>query len=83
MAIFVSYARKDRELVDVLVRDVVRAQHQVWLDQDLTGGEGWWNTVLAQIRGRQLFLFVLSADSIRPRACLAELRYVADLARPI
>ena len=83
MTAFVSYARKDSELVNVLVRDLQRAKRRVWLDQDLTGGQDWWNTVLAQIRACQLFIFVVSADSIRSKACLAELRYASDLSRPI
>jgi hypothetical protein len=83
MTVFISYARKDHELVDVLVRDVVRARQQVWLDRDLTGGQDWWDTVLAQLRRCRLFIFVLSAHSVRSRACLAELRYASDLGRPI
>jgi hypothetical protein len=83
MTVFISYARKDHELVDVLVRDVVRARQHVWLDRDLTGGQDWWDTVLAQIRSCRLFIFVLSAASLRSRACLAELRYASDLGRPI
>lgn len=83
MTVFISYARKDHELVDLLVRDVVRARQQVWLDRDLTGGQDWWDTVLAQLRTCRLFIFVLSAGSLRSRACLAELRYASDLGRPI
>lgn len=83
MTVFISYARKDRELVQVLARDIERAKQQVWLDDDLTGGQDWWDTVLAQIRGCRLFIFVLTPDSIRSKACLAELGYASDLARSI
>ena len=83
MTVFISYARKDRDLVDVLAHDIERAKHQVWLDHDLTGGQDWWDTILAQIRDCRLFMFVLTPDSIRSKACLAELRYAADLGRPI
>jgi hypothetical protein len=83
MTVFISYARKDKDAVDVLVRDIGRAKRDVWIDRELTGGQAWWDTILGQIRGSQLFVFVLSPDSLKSKACLAELRYASELARPI
>ena len=83
MTVFISYARKDRGSWTSSRRDIERAKHQVWLDHDLTGGQDWWDTILAQIRDCRLFIFVLTPDSIRSKACLAELRYASDLGRPI
>ena len=83
MTVFISYARKDRELVHVLASDVARAKQLVWLDRELTGGQDWWDTILGHIRDCELFIFVLTPDSIRSKACLAELGYASDLARPI
>lgn len=83
MSVFISYARKDRELVDLLARDIARAKYSVWLDQNLTGGQDWWDTVLVQIRECSLFVFVLSPESISSRPCLAEFRYASELGRQI
>jgi TIR domain/Protein of unknown function (DUF2510) len=83
VTVFISYARKDASAVDVLARDIERAKRNVWIDRELTGGQSWWDTILGQIRGCSLFLFVLSPDSLKSKACQAELRYASDLARPI
>ncbi len=56
MRIFVSYARRDREAVDALLQDVRRARHDVWADEELTGGQSWWDTILGTNRGADLFV---------------------------
>jgi hypothetical protein len=54
--IFVSYARRDRDAVDLLLQDMRRARHDVWVDEELTGGQSWWDTILGTIRGADLFV---------------------------
>ena len=83
MSIFISYARKDRTAAETLRHDLERARSEVWLDDELTGGQAWWETILGQIRSCELFVFALSPDSLRSKACQAELRYALDLKRPL
>ena len=83
MRIFVSYARKDRQAVEALVRDLDRAGHQMWIDNELTGGQAWWDTILSQIRACDLYLFVVSPESLRSRACRSELAYGMAVDRPL
>ncbi len=83
MTIFISYARKDRAAAETLRHDLERARSSVWLDDELTGGQAWWETILGQIRSCELFVFALSPDSLRSKACQAELRYALDLKRPL
>ena len=83
MSIFISYARKDRAAVDTLRHDLERARSTVWLDDELTGGQAWWETILGEIRSCKLFVFALSPDSLRSKACQAELRYAVELKRPL
>jgi hypothetical protein len=83
MSIFISYARKDRAAVDTLRHDLERARSAVWLDDELTGGQAWWETILGEIRSCELFVFALSPDSLRSKACQAELRYAVELKRPL
>ena len=83
MAIFLSYARRDASAVRNLLGDLERAKQEAWYDRDLEGGERWWDAILEQIRGCDLFVFVLSPDSIRSRACRTELAYAVALQRPI
>jgi hypothetical protein len=83
MSIFISYARKDRTAAETLRHDLERARSEVWLDDELTGGQAWWETILGQIRSCELFVFALSPDSLRSKACQAELRYALELKRPL
>lgn len=83
MVLFVSYARRDAAAVTKLHADLEHAKHTAWIDRDLDGGQRWWDTILEQIRGCDLFVFVLSPDSLRSRACRAELAYAVALDRPV
>ena len=83
MRIFVSYARKDRSAVEAMVRDLDRAGHQMWIDNELTGGQAWWDTILGQIRACDLYLFAVSPESLRSRACRLELDYGMTVRRPL
>jgi len=81
--LFISYARRDAIAVNDLHRDLARASHDVWFDRKLEGGQRWWDEVLEQIRTCELFVFVLSPESLKSKACRAELAYAAVLERPI
>jgi hypothetical protein len=83
MKIFVSYARRDRQAVDFLLQDMRRARHEVWVDEELTGGQAWWDTILATIRGTDLFVIALSPDLLKSRACHAEYEYAVGCNRTI
>ena len=60
-----------------------RARQQVWFDDDLGGGEAWWNEILEQIRSCEVFIVALSNHSLESKPCQAELRYAKALQRPI
>lgn len=83
MPIFVSYARKDRDRAETLVRDLESSRNLVWMDSELTGGQAWWDAILEQIRQCELYVFVLSPESLRSRACRLELDYAVALGRPL
>jgi len=81
--IFVSYARRDRAAVDALLQDMRRARHDVWVDEELTGGQSWWDTILGTIRGADLFVVALSPDWLTSKACAAELSYAVACNRTL
>ncbi len=83
MRIFVSYARQDRVVVDALVEDLERLGHTAWHDDDLTGGQAWWNEIIRQLQGCDAMVFVVSPNSSRSEACRLEAGYATDLLRPI
>jgi hypothetical protein len=81
--VFVSYARRDRSTVDALLQDIRRARHDVWVDEELTGGQSWWDTILGTIRGADVFVVALSPDWLTSKACAAELHYAVACNRPV
>lgn len=81
--LFVSYASQDRALVDPLVSVLRSADQHVWLDEELGGGEAWWQTILDRIRCCSVFVVALSNNSLRSKPCQAELAYARALQRPV
>ncbi len=83
MQLFASYARRDATTVQELIGDLARAHLSVWHDQELRGGDPWWQNILRRIRECDVFLFVLSKNSLTSKPCLAELSYARALGLPI
>ena len=83
MTLFISYSSKDAAAVREVVRDLSLARFDVWLDQELRGGDPWWQDILRQIRECDVFLFSLSAHSLASKPCRAELSYARALGLPI
>jgi hypothetical protein len=59
------------------------AHHNVWFDEELRGGQQWWDEILARIAGSDLVIFVASPDSFRSRACGLEVAYASATNRQI
>jgi serine/threonine kinase PknH len=83
MGVFISYCSQDRSTVDKLVTALRSAHQQVWLDEELSGGEAWWRMILEQIRSCEVFLVAMSQHWVDSKPCQAELGYAQDLQRPI
>jgi hypothetical protein len=83
MRLFVSYSRGDRSAVGELIEDLEQARLSVWHDQELHGGEPWWENILEQIRSCDVFLLALSKNSLASKPCQAELSYARALGLPI
>jgi class 3 adenylate cyclase len=83
MKVFISYSRQDEGAVRSMVADLRPARVQVWLDEDLGGGDAWWSEILGQIRGCTVFLFALSDHSLHSKPCRAELGYAQELGLPM
>jgi len=64
--IFISYSRKDIDFVRKLAGDLEKAAYDVWWDiTDLQGGDDWVKTLPAAIAESQLFIIVLTPNSIK------------------
>ncbi len=84
MKVFISYSRSDDAAVRSLAEDLgQRARVQVWLDEQLGGGDAWWIAILNEIRECTVFVFALSDKSLYSKPCKAELGYAKALGVPI
>ena len=81
--VFVSYSRQNLEAVTQLITDMQAVGIDTWHDQTLTGGQRWWDNILANIRECDIFVFALSPESWDSEACKSELGYVMKLRKPI
>lgn len=83
LSIFVSYSREQQDTVKTLVQDLESIGHKIWFDQQLTGGQLWWDEILTRIRECDLFIFALARESLASNACKLEYTYASDLNKNI
>ncbi len=83
MKVFLSYARRDTELVASLQADLERFGHEVWRDVKIVGGQDWWDRICERLRGCDLVVFATSPASVRSRYCEIELQYAQAQERPL
>ncbi len=83
MKIFVSYSSHNRPAVKALVADLTSLSHEPWFDQELSGGQVWWDTILSNLRGCDLFIFALTGHALKSGACKLEYTYAYELGKPI
>ncbi|TMI62839.1 MAG: TIR domain-containing protein [Bacteroidetes bacterium] len=81
MKVFITYSRSDQEQVSSFVRDLEELNHDVWFDQDLSGGQSWWDNILSKIRDCELYIFAITQESIDSTACKREMKYAESLRR--
>jgi Tol biopolymer transport system component len=64
--VFVSYSRKDVDIVRQLAKDLEKADFDVWWDiSDLKGGAAWARTIQAAIEESEYYVIVLSPNSVK------------------
>ena len=81
--VFISYSRQNETAAKTLADDIESLGHTVWFDQELSGGQVWWNQILEEIRECHVFVFAVSSDALNSVACKREFGYAADLDKPI
>jgi Tol biopolymer transport system component len=70
--IFISYDRDDRNFTRQLASRLRRVFGQVWFDENLYGGEDWWNEIRRQIADCDIFIYLLTEASAQSEYCKAE-----------
>jgi TIR domain len=83
--IFASYSRADIVFIEKLFEliKLARPQDDTWYDADITGGEYWWKTILEEIGKCDLFIYLISNESLESPYCQAELREALRLNKHI
>ena len=70
--IFISYSRSDKSRVSELETDIEALGNSIWIDNELSGGQAWWNQILVSIRDTDIFVFALTQEGLDSVACERE-----------
>jgi formylglycine-generating enzyme required for sulfatase activity len=83
--IFVSYSRADRQFIEQFIPLIRRVygNDSVWFDRDIVGGVNWWQMILSKIEQCDLFIYLISNESLESPYCRAELREALRLDKQI
>ena len=81
MKIFVSYARMDKPYC-VRIIETLHA-HEVWYDQRIYAGQDWWKEILRRLDWCEVFVYLLSPDSVASLYCRRELELALRLKRDV
>ena len=82
--VFISYSRKDLVFVERLAEDLKAAGLDVWFDlSGLEGGTRWGREIQGAIQQSQIFVVVLSPNSIESEWVEKEFMYANSLKRKI
>ncbi|HVK26319.1 MAG TPA: TIR domain-containing protein [Actinokineospora sp.] len=83
MQVFVSHAESDRDLAVKLRADLAGMGNQVAFDRGVSTGPTWWDGVLRRVQRCDVFVLMLSPDSLRSPGSMAAVRYARQLRRPV
>jgi hypothetical protein len=82
--LFVSYSRRDAEPVALLVRELEASGHHVWLDRSaIQAGALWQEAIVGGIRCADVFVLVLSRQSVESDNVEKELGFAYVTGKPI
>src|SRR5687768_5595710 len=74
--IFMSYSRADTDFVVKLISELINQGLNIWLDQHKIGaGQRWDNTIQEALQNSDLFIIVLSPNSVASENVLDELSF--------
>jgi WD40 repeat protein len=77
--IFVSYSRKDSKTARKLIESFTTMGHDVWVDwEDIPPAVDWLEQIFRGIEGSEVFVFIVSPDSIKSEVCNVEIGRAAQ-----
>ena len=81
--IFISYSRRSGTIAEALAKDIEALGHTAWFDQELSGGQVWWEKILATIRECDVLAVIVDPETLNSSACQLEYEYAGALRKPI
>ena len=82
--VFISYAHEDRSVIDPIQSRLDAAGYAVWIDREsITGGELWRTRIVEAIENSNVFLLMLSPNSVKSKYVLQELNIADGERKPI
>lgn len=86
--IFISYSRVDTAFVEKLYHRLqqMRPNCHIWYDQaphGLLGGDLWWDEIMNAVAKSDIFIYVLSNESVQSDYCQAEFEEARRLQKRI
>lgn len=74
--VFISYSRKDSQIAQRLMEGFKSIALDVWVDwEDIPPAVGWLDQILRGIERADVFVFLISPDSIKSEVCNVELEH--------
>ncbi len=72
--VFISYSRKDKDFVKVLHGRLIQGDRETWVDwEDIPLSADWWQEIERGIEAADMFVFVISPDSVASKVCGQEI----------
>src|SRR5436190_13350394 len=81
--VFISYAHEDEALARAVATDIEDFGHMVFIDDDVIGGEDWWDRILSEIERCDRFFVIVSKDWRASLACRREYFHAAQLPKHV
>src|SRR5262245_17567694 len=77
--LFVTYPRKDQALVRRMCEALKERGREAWVDwEDIPPSAKWRSEIEGAIEAAEMFVFVLSPDSVHSAVCAEEIRHAVD-----
>jgi hypothetical protein len=72
--VFISYSRKDVAIARLLHESLQKCKIETWIDWErIPVGQKWWQEICQAIENSNVFMFIISQESIESQVCSNEI----------
>lgn len=79
----VTYARRNKEFVGPVVRDLAKHGFEMWIDEHIISGTKWWDEVLNSLESADVVIMFVSRHYLASPVCKSELQFVLEKKKPL